>query len=179
MSLSSPAVNEMAIEAAVSTLFNEWLKGYFDGGSHAVGYNAPVTFPVAGIYFQQASIPQPLKGNAVSMVWLNRGKPRLYWDTVNGKQQQLALIDVAWLFMVRSQLVEAGQGNAKKAVRDVSDLLFAILQNNFNAKPLAEKGIHRLRPETPQIISEDASYLMRSVTCVGRLRYHILSQPTT
>jgi hypothetical protein len=186
MSLSAAPVSEFKLEETISLLFNEWLTGYFDGGSHAVGYNSPTPFPTAAILFQQAEVPQPLNGVAISLVWLTRAKPRLYWDAVNGKRQQLALVDLGWLFIVRAQLAEAGQGNAKKFAQNTSDLLFAILQNNNSAKPLAEKGIHHLRPETPQIMSEgtgakqgDPAYAMRSVTCTGRVRYHILSQPTT
>lgn len=179
MPLTSPAVSEAALEKSVSTLFNEWLTGYFDGGDHAVGNNGPIAFPEAIIKFQQAAIPQPLNGTLIQMIWLAQGRPRFYWDNVDGLRQQLAWFDVTWMFLIRSQLQESGTGNAKMAVRDASDLLFGLLQNSASTRPLAQKGIHKLRPHTPQLVTQDAGYLMRSITCMGRLRYHVISQPTT
>lgn len=184
--LQSAAVSETDFEASISKLFNEWLGLYFDGGSHAIGNNAAVSFPAAQLLFQQAAIPQPLDGTAISMVWVHRSKPRLFWDVVNGFRQQLALLDMVWMFIIRAQLVETGSGNAKLFARTTSDRLFAILQNNLASFPLAQKGIHHLRPETPVLMSDgdgakqgDPGYAMRALTCPGRVRYHILSQPTS
>ena len=40
-------INEVNLEQSIYALFAQWLGSFFDGGSHAVGSNATVTFPLA------------------------------------------------------------------------------------------------------------------------------------
>jgi hypothetical protein len=181
--LNSAAVSELKIESSVLELFNEFLKGFFDGGSHAVGGNASVLFPQAELRFQQASHTEPLNGVGISMAWVTGSLPKYHWETVNGTRQQMALMRPRWMFFIRAQLAESGSGNAKAAAQNAAQLLFALLENSAATKPLAQRGIHRLRPSSPQLISEgpgaipgDPAFAMRMVGCSALLRYAVLSQ---
>jgi hypothetical protein len=188
--MNSPAVSEGQIETSAFNLFNEWLKSWFDGGTHAIGGNATVAFPKAVLRYQQDKLPQPLTepnfGLAlvgISMVWVNTSKVILSWkmSPVAGgvpARQQIANIQTTWLFMVRSEVEN------KKNCRAVAELLFAILNNTNATLPLAQKGVHRLRPMPPQLISDggrrmekpDLNFCLRMVQCAGTLRYPVLSQ---
>lgn len=190
--MNSPAVSEGQIESSAFNLFNEWLKGWFDGSTHAIGGNPAVTFPKAILRYQQDKLPQPLNepnlGLAlvgISMVWVNTSKVILSWklNLVAGSlptRQQIANVQTTWLFMVRSEVEN------KKNCRTVAELLFAILNNTNATLPLAQKGIHRLRPMPPQLISDggrrmekpDLNFALRMVQCSGTLRYPVLSQTT-
>lgn len=182
--MNSPAVSEGQIESSTFNLFNEWLKGWFDGGTHAIGGNAAVTFPKAVLRYQQDKLPQPLSDQVgISMVWVNTSKVITSWKLalVAGSlpaRQQIANVQTTWLFMVRSEVEN------KKNCRAVAELLFAILNNTNATLPLAQKGIHRLRPMPPQLISDggrrmekpDLNFALRMVQCGGTLRYPVLSQ---
>ncbi|HEV2329023.1 MAG TPA: hypothetical protein VGY56_09580 [Verrucomicrobiae bacterium] len=189
--MNSPAVNEAALETSTFDLFNEWLKGWFDGNAHAIGAGQPVTFPAAVLRYQQDKLPQPLGGQVgISLVWVNTSKVIYSWKmspvpSGNGTnatpaRQQVANIKTTWLFMVRSEVEN------KKNCRSVAELLFAILNNTNAALPLSQKGIHRLRPMPPQLISDggrrmekpDLNFCLRMVQCNGVLRYPVLSQVT-
>lgn len=181
--MNSPAVSETGIESSTFELFNEWLKGWFDGGAHAVGDNDPVVFPPAVLRYQQDKLPQPLGPQAgISLVWVNTSKIKLSWkknppDSAT-TWQQIGNVQTTWLFMVRSEIEN------KKICRRVAELLFALLNNTHAAFPLAAKGIHRLRPMPPQLISDggrrmekpDLNFCLRLVQCNGTLRYPVLSQ---
>lgn len=182
--LNSPAISELALESSTFNLFNEFLKGFFDGAAHVVGYNAPVAFPTAEIHFQQSSQTAPLNGAAISLVWISGSRPNYHWETVAGKTQRMATVRANWMFFVRAQKPDDGTGNAKALAMRTGELLFALLQNSTAVKPLAQKGIHRLRPSTPQLLSEgagaksgDPAYAMRGIACAGTLRYAVISQP--
>ncbi len=189
--LTSPAISELKIESGLFTLFNEFLKRFFDGGSHAVGYNAPVVFPAAELRYQQAEHTSPLNGVGISMVWVAGSNIRYHWETVaagpsaTGRTlQRMAVMRANWMFMIRAQIVNSGTGNAKALAQQTGELLFAVLQNSAAVKPLGQKGIHRLRPDAPRLLSEgsgakpgDPTYAMRLVTCAGTLRYPVISQP--
>jgi hypothetical protein len=182
--LNAAAISALEIESSTLKLFNEFLQGFFDGASHAVGYHAPVAFPLAELRFQQSAHTAPLNGVGIAMVWVTGALPKYHWEMVTGQRQQMALMRAHWMFFVRAQLVETGSGNAKAVVQNAAERLFGLLSNSAAVKPLGQKGIHRLRPSAPQLISEgngavagDPTFAMRLVACSGSLRYPVLSQP--
>ena len=69
MSLNAKAVDGLDLEGSALALWQEFLAGYFDGTAHQVG-RAAVVFPKAVLRFQEASLPQPMKGVAISVVGL-------------------------------------------------------------------------------------------------------------
>lgn len=192
MALTKPPVSELRIEASNLDLWHEWLSRYFDGATHAVGANAPVLFPQALLRYQQHDLPKPLQGAApakspdgvaISVVWVRPSVIRYAWETVGGLRQRMAYARSSWMFWIRADVVESGTGNSKLRCRDTADLLFALLQNSATTRDLAGKGIHRLRPETPQLVSDgsgskpgDPAYAMRLLNCTGTLHYPVLSQ---
>jgi len=182
--MNSPAVSETGIESTTFNLFNEWLKGWFDGDAHSIGRNEAVAFPKAILRYQQDKLPQPLGDQVgISLVWVNTSKVKLSWKFTPvpndvPARQQIANVGTTWLFMVRSEIEN------KKNCRAVAELLYAILNNSNATLPLAQKGIHRLCPLPPQLISDggrrtekpDLGFCLRMVQCSGVLRYPVLSQ---
>lgn len=187
MILSSNPVSELEIETSSLLLFFEWLTGFYDGTPHTVGLNAAVPFPSLkakdwtadkptwNIRFQQSHLDQPLDGLGMTVVWSAPSIARVEWEEVNGVTQQVAYTKVLLMFWVRCAVPASVAGNATLQVRDCSEKLFALLQNPAATRGLKQKGIHRLRPGTPQAITE-TNYAVRCVTCRATLRYPILSQ---
>lgn len=194
MPLTKPAVSELNLEGSHLDLWHEWLSLWFDGQNHVVGANSAVKFPAAVLRYQQHDLPKPLEGLtsagkspdgvAISVVWIGGPSIRYTWDTVGGLRQRMAFARTGWMFWVRAEVTEKGEGNAKLKCRDTADRLFAVLENSAATRDLAGKGIHRLRPTPPSIVSEgssgskpgDPTYAMRLVSCSGTLHYPVRSQ---
>lgn len=203
--MTAPAITEWTIESGTLALFAEWLGIYFDGVSHTVG-NVAQIFPKAELRFQQSALPQPLAGDAnaglgISVVWVRPGKVELCGEWVQPptlspnpapamSRQQVAYVPGSLMFFVRAQgptrsgQPEPGTGNAKKRAQDAAQLLFGLLQNSSATKALAQKGIHKVRAESPALVSQgvgskdvDLNYATRLVSCRMRLRYAVISQP--
>ena len=182
MSLVSPSISELALETTTLEVWREFLALWFDGGSHAVGANNAIPFPLVTLRFQQSALPQPLapvptdSGVALTLTWNIPGTVRLEWEGA----QQIAFSACTWLFWVRASGSNTGAGGEKVAAREASEKLFALLQNNHATRDLHEKGIHHLRPRVPQLIAEgaggDSAFSMRLLTCRGLLRYTVKSQ---
>lgn len=172
-------------------LWNEYLSGWFDGNMHAVGGNAAVGFPSATLRFQQSAQPQPLAGETpalpgpgvgISVIWVRPSHPKIYWEWIRdlsgggSSRQQIAYAPCHFIFFVRAAGPAGPTGNAKALASQTGDLLYGVLNNSSASRPLGEKGIHKLRPETPVLVSGDASYELRLVNCGVVLRYPIRSQ---
>ena len=168
--LNHPAVSELALEGSVFALFAEFLAGYFDGASHAVGGNAPAVFPKAVLKFQQSALPQPLKGAGIAMVW---NSPTLVTKRWDGSGQEVATTSARWNFWIRTELADSG--DAKALCQDTAQKLFGLLANSAATQALAQKGIHRLRPMTPSLVT-DTGYVLRLLPCAAQLRWTIRSQ---
>ena len=173
MSLTKPDVNELALEQSVLDLFGEFLTGYFDGQPHTVGLTTNVAFPVATLKFQQSALPQPLKGAAISLVWNSPGIVRRSWENLANVRQEVCTTQARWSFWVRAELPDIG--DAKALGMDVAQKLFGLLTNSAATRPLAQRGIHRLRPSTPAFVT-DTGYVLRVVPCTAQLRWFVRSQ---
>ncbi len=174
MSLNSPAVNALALEASVMKLLAEWLGKWFTGTAHVLGGHGSLRFPAATLRFQQSALPQPLTGAGITAVWVAAANTTTRWEA----GQQVAFDHASWFFLVRA-------ANDDLVCRTASDRLIALLRNPAGTKKLAEKGIHKLRPSPPQLISDgvaapsggnDPNYVTRLIACQARLRYPIFSQ---
>jgi hypothetical protein len=174
--MNAGPVNVTALETSVLRLWAEFLAGFFDGEDHPVGSGAAVRFPRVTLRFQQAPLPQPLDGAVITMTWLSPGKTERRWGLPTGQAAgqpiKVAATDVTWLFWVRAKVVSSGSGNSVNLAQEVADKLYGLLANEKAVGPLAQKGIQRLRPETPYLVS-DAEYALRLVPCHGRLRYQL------
>ena len=171
MSLNAKAVDGLDLEGSALALWQEFLAGYFDGGAHPVGRGA-VTFPNAVLRFQEASLPQPLPGVGISVVWVMPARVERYWDTLTAAElatmpagtpveQERGRAQGAFLFLVRavdppspgSSPLRQGYGgqagaasNAQMEVQAAAGKLFGLLQNTAATEPLSEKGISKIRP---------------------------------
>lgn len=213
MTLNAPAVNAVAVEASAFALLAEWLAYYFDGESHPLGTqefeealttetlealtteegealteSVPgISFPVAHIRFQQSDLPKLGTAIGLTVVWVVPGKARRDWETVAGQRQEMVTLPVTWFFFVRAEGPAGSTGeNAQQRCRTGSDRLYALLQNSHATRPLAAKGIHKLCPDSPGVMSEgkggdkpDLNYVVRMIQCRGLLRYPVYSQPTS
>lgn len=181
--LNSPAITEATIESGTLLLFAEWLTGFYDGAAHAIGTGPALPFPRGEIVFQETKSGQPSTGEvSIRCVWVRGGKARLNWELVDGKRQQKAKTPGQFMFWVRAARKESTKAHA--AAQGAAQLLFAILENSASTYPLASKGIHKLRPVTPELISNgegspkgDLAYSLRLVNCGAILRYPVFSQP--
>lgn len=170
--MQKPAVNAQAIEASVMNLWHEFLSGFFNGQPHVIGAAAEaVVFPVADLLFQQSAPPQPMSNPAITLVWCD-GAPRRRrcWEMTGGRRQEMFYQGVYWNFWIR-----ASGTNSRRACRQVSDLLYALLCNSAATHPLAQRGIQRILPQTPRVVQE-TDYALRLITAGATLRYPVLSQ---
>jgi hypothetical protein len=168
--MNAGPVNVMALETSVLRLWAEFLAGFFDGAEHQVGDGGAVPFPRVAVRFQQAPLPQPLNGAVITVTWLSPGKTERRWGVAQGQRTKVAATDVTWLFWVRAKVVSSGSGNSVNLAQEVAEKLYGLLANERAIGPLAQRGIQRVRPETPYLVS-DAEYALRVVPCHGRLRY--------
>lgn len=170
--LTNPAVDANALETSVMKLWQEFLAQYFDGGQHNVGAVGNVQFPQVELHFQQSAVTQPLDGTAITLVWSGPcGRPPWTgWEVVGGSRQEMRYELVAWNFWVR-----ASGTNARAACKLAADRLAGLLGNRAETHALGAKGVSRLKPSAPRAIQE-TDYVLRLVTCVGTLRYPVMSQ---
>jgi hypothetical protein len=179
-------ITEANLEQATYNLFAIWLARYFDGGSHAIGSNAPVLFTKAVFGFAQSLLPQPQNPQAavpvtatvvsgITMVFATcPGKTSRRWENVDDVRQHMYYTPVRWNFWVRcSTADDAGRA----ACLQTAGLLKSILANAKETRVLAANGVHRIRPSMPEVIA-DNTYILRLVNCEANLRYAVLSQPT-
>jgi hypothetical protein len=200
--LAHPPVSGLDPEGTGLELWQEFLTLFFDGNQHSVGPVPNVSFPKAVLRFQEAPLPQPMEGAVgISVVWVAPSKIETYWDTLTAAEitalniqppstapairQQRAVAHCAWIFLVRSVTAGSATDNAQKQVSDAAGKLFGLLQNAEAVQPLAEKGIHKLRPKLARMAfpgdgapNADLGFKLRVVTCAGVLRYPIVSQAT-
>jgi hypothetical protein len=213
MLLTNAAVSAIQLEESAFKLLEEWLKFYFDGGEHPIGGHtvehilgteasepladeedeelgeeiATIKFPTAHLRFQQSSLPALGDNIGITVVWVTSSAPRRDWETVDGRTQQVMTQTATWFFFIRAEgKADATGANAQARCRTGADLLYALLLNSKTALPLAQKGILKVRPENPTVVSEgkgndkpDLNYIVRMLKCSARLRFPVLSQPTT
>lgn len=185
MSLTKPALNAMDLEGSALALWQEFLALWFDGAAHAAGGHPAVTFPKADLRFQQSALPQPLAdaatgtppGLGLTAVWTSPASVHPAWETVGARRQQVHLADTQFLFFLRAAGPQATSASPAKVAATAAGLLFGLLTNSHATKPLAEKGIHALRPATPVLVA-DTLHAVRLVTCRARLRYPVLMNPS-
>jgi len=194
VSLSSPAINGTDPEGSALAIWNEFLSGYFDGGTHAIGA-MPVQFPTATLRFQEASQPQPLAGVGISVVWVAPSRSTRRWDVLTSVEmvalpagtspnQERMRAHCAFLFLVRAMVADGATGdNAQKQVQSAAGKLFGLLENTAATEPLSEKGLSKIRPSPARMAfpgdgapGEDLGYRLRIVSCRAVLRWPVVSQ---
>ena len=179
VTLTKPSVDANALEASVMALWQEFLAGHFDGQPHAIGATNGVVFPLAELAFQQSALAQPLDtipapGLAITVVWSETLRKRSSrWENIGGARQEIAQEPTAFNFWVR-----ATGPNARRDGKTVADLLYGLLNNSYETRVLAQKGMQCVGALTPRAI-QDSDYCLRLLTVTARLRYPILSQVET
>jgi len=189
--LENGPVDANALETSVMKLWQEFLARYFDGGQHNVGAVANVQFPQVELHFQQSAVTQPLAESnlglepnlgvataAITLVWSESMRKWTAWESLpdgpsSWQRQEMCYERVAWNFWVR-----ASGMNARAACKLAADRLAGLLGNKAETHALGAKGVSRLKPSAPRAIQE-TDYVLRLVTCVGTLRYPVLSQVTS
>ena len=177
--LNSPRVDANAIEASVMTLWQEFLAGHFDGQPHDLGATSGVVFPRVDLAFQQSALAEPLDGApsaglALTVVWSETLQRRVSrWESLSGARQEVVQAPAAFNFWVR-----ATGANSRREAKRVADLLHGLLNNSYETRVLAQKGMQCVTALTPRAI-QDSDYCLRLVSVTARLRYVILSQVAT
>ena len=139
------------------------------------------------------SLPQPMKGVAISVVWVMPARVERYWDTLTAVElagmppgtpaaQERGRAQGAFLFLVRA-LTTGTSDNAQRQVQAAAGKLFGLLQNTAATEPLSEKGISKIRPTTARMAfpgdgapGEDLGYRLRVMSCRTVLRWAVVSQ---
>lgn len=194
MPLTKPAISALALEKSLLDLWEEFLSGYFDGANHGVGPLEAAVFPEAQLRFQQSAVDQPLDGVAITLVWVTPTRNRTEWEDVtnadgSGGRQAQAFDDVMLNFWIRAAGDQAAPTNARHECMKAASLLKGLIANRAATLPLAQKGIHHLRPMDPQLVAEGSSegkasnklkggdaarlHALRLVSCRAELRYPI------
>lgn len=174
--LNSPAITELSTEAAALNLLAEWLGNWFNGQANAVGGNAPVTFPLVNIAFNQSQVVQPLTppgatvDTTIRIIILPRMETTESLDTILGAGK-LATARVLVNFYVLSKRPK--EADANQSAQTVASLLKAILTNPTSTADLGAKGLRMLHPETPRVI-QSVDYAQRLVACGAQILYPIL-----
>ena len=192
MSLNAKAIDGMDAEGSALALWQEYLAGYFDGGAHLVG-RASVVFPKATLRFQEASLPQPLKGLGISVVWVTQVRVERRWEVLTAAElaflpagtpaeQERMQAHCSFLFLVRA-LTTGPSDNAQQQVQVAAGKLFGLLQNTAATEPLSEKGISKIRPTPGRMAfpgdgapGADQGYRLRVLSCRAVLRWAVASQ---
>lgn len=192
MSLNSKAVDGLDAEGSALALWQEYLAGYFDGGTHLVG-RMSVVFPKATLRFQEASLPQPLKGLGISVVWVTQVRTERRWEVLTAPDlallpagtpadQERVQAHCSFLFLVRA-LTAGSNDNAQQQVQAAAGKLFGLLQNTAATEPLSEKGISKIRPTPARMAfpgdgapGADQGYRLRVLSCRAILRWAVASQ---
>lgn len=192
MSLNSKAVDGLDAEGSALALWQEYLAGYFDGGTHLVG-RVSVAFPKATLRFQEASLPQPLKGLGISVVWVTQVRTERRWEVLTAPElaalpagtpvdQERVQAHCSFLFLVRA-LKAGSNDNAQQQVQAAAGKLFGLLQNTAATEPLSEKGISKIRPTPARMAfpgdgapGADQGYRLRVLSCRAILRWAMASQ---
>lgn len=153
--LSAPALSLFELEKREAKLWEEYLKGYFDGNAHKIVDGTPATtviFPLVGKWmFQQAEMgDKELDGVAISLVTLNDGRAqRKRANSYNHYKRSIMFIIRALVNKTRSD------GHTSKSLaREVSDLLFGLMIQDGLHGPLNEKGINTISAQEPYPITD-------------------------
>jgi hypothetical protein len=177
MSLSSPALTELATESGVFKLLNEWLAQWFDGHAHPVGaVNAPVIFPKANRAFNQGAPVQPLHRMGddtdaeIRVVMHGRTENAASNDTIL-YQGKLVTDFVLFNFWVRAK--RPGTGQSELLAQTIAERLKSILSNPDSRYDLAIKGISHLQVQGPPTSVPSSDYAQRLVSCNAQLNYAI------
>jgi hypothetical protein len=180
MNLISPPVRSTHIEETTLALFAEWLSQWFDGQPHEISSDyresppKPIVFPQAELRYGVSQLSQPLGDKlGISMVWMQYGPKRQSWisataDADGVRSWREITIQATWHFFVRAGT--SGTVTGEERVMLGASLLHHLLENPLAWGPLAEKGVHHLRPNHPTQISQ-ADYATRLVSCRGTIRY--------
>lgn len=186
MSLTKPAISALAIETSCLDLWNEFLGLYFTGTAHVVGGNPSTTFLKAEFLFGQALPPHPAESGvkatplSIHLVMATPGKVFKAFEPVpgTGAREEWATSRPVFLIYVRCGVSDTVLGNADRQCRMCAEQLHGLLNNSFATKPLAEKGIHRLKATTPAVVSGGSAldYSARMFSATAQLRWRLFSQ---
>lgn len=149
--LTNAAVSGSEVWGSCDRLWDEWLRQYFNGGTHRVA-GLDLVFPVAEICAGRVSPSQPLEGVSISFVG-ELGEQAVYQGGVlpeGGAAVQERVTEMRWMFYVRAAVLQAAgsggnHGNARELCRRTADLLRALLRDPSRAYELQKKGIFNVR----------------------------------
>ena len=167
-------IDGTAVDLSVKTLIHTFLSAYFDGAAHDVGTRLAVTFPLAGIAFDQGPVKQPLQagdppaGDGLEIrVIFDVGRMERYPRDGGYDILQMGTIQ----FWVRSKVQSPDlRLNSKQQTQDAADLLHDLLNNPLTTIELADAGLGQFRPRK-QTTKQNTNYVIRMVSCGVRISY--------
>ena len=170
--LTASALDSMSVEQGAMALWHEFLGGYFSGSIHTVE-GVEIDFPLAAIKCQETQFASAGAADlhlAIHVLWLKSGAVRRFLEPDDYFGMRGAYQDATWTFHFRAKGQNQGDGGPRYLVRRLADLAFGLLQKQAVVVYLGRKGIRRIRPQSPVLVSDDRMHL-RSMIVKARLVY--------
>lgn len=147
--LTNDAISLTKLEESSMKLWNEFLCGYFDGGTHEIG-GVATQFPQATIVHQRAEHDK--QGIFIHIVALDVSAAKLLNSSDSGSVRKLRT-KVKWMFGVKCLSKNNEAGNSEYLARNAADRLLALLTFPGSTAPLARKGISCVRATTSKLVN--------------------------
>lgn len=176
-SMTSPPITFRTLDEAPHRIWNEWLRGYFDGGSHDLG-GSGVTFPEAVVAFDQDQFRtsagvavEPINGVGIRVVCQTNAQER----TLNESGRD-CLDDVAYTFIVQTSIdgVNANKGNSNYQCRRAAQLLRGLLLDDAAMLPIVRLGMRNFEIGAAEPVQSERFYT-RTIRVKADLDYESVS----
>jgi hypothetical protein len=162
--LTNGPLDGTQLEASTMNILGEWLHGFFTGSQHYLfAGTKTLTFPLAGLYFGQSPLPQPLEGVAIRLVLSNPGTAKEEQYANAWRTKQTIGLEI---YVQANQKAANAQGDdiSDYVCRTTSDALYALLLDRGASVPLQDLGFRRIRPTAPGIVFQ-ALWKTRRIRC--------------
>lgn len=167
--LSAAPVHIAGVEASSMAAWSEFLKGWFDGGTHVLA-GAQLKCPeTEAIVFQDQALPSNKDGLYLTVAVTRPPKVnRRLWADNKWMMTERAQID--FFFRAQVKAVRPDGHTSRSLVRWGSDVLFAVLSNIAAVTPLSYCGIGGIRCQ-PGALIVDGQTPMRHLPVTATYTY--------
>jgi hypothetical protein len=159
--MNSPPITFRTLDEAPHRIWNEWLRGYFDGGTHDLG-GSGVLFPKALVSFDQdqyrdaqGQAVELMSGVGIRVIGVMRGQHRTLSDA--GRD---CLDQMAYTFLVQTSVAaeSSHRGNANFQCRAAAQLLRGLLLDDAAMLPVVRLGIRNFEVDQAEPILGERFY---------------------
>jgi len=153
--MNAAEITASTTQSASKALWLEFLLAWFDGTPRAIGTESPMAFPlltVDDIRFDQSDAVQPLQSGREQEIRIIQMPLRRRIHMTPGADGGLvgrdAYDQMTVTFWMTTRCASMAQSNLRADA--TAQLLYALLSNPDATRPLATRGIGRMRPLPPR-----------------------------